>query len=77
VLAHALAGLSIQLEATSALLDQGADPAMIKARVDINPRASAVALLRNQPMTRAKSLDRPFGWTPRVRAATAPTCSAT
>ncbi len=40
VLAHALAGLTIQLEATSSLLDQGADPAAIKARVD---RAHALA----------------------------------
>jgi signal transduction histidine kinase len=40
VLAHALAGLTIQLEATSSLLDQGADPAVIKARVD---RAHALA----------------------------------
>ncbi|MGO9898966.1 MAG: sensor histidine kinase [Solirubrobacteraceae bacterium] len=40
VLAHALAGLTIQLEATSSLLDQGADPAKIKARVD---RAHALA----------------------------------
>ena len=40
VLAHALAGLTIQLEATSALVDQGADPATIKARLD---RAQALA----------------------------------
>jgi len=41
VLAHALAGLAIQLEATSALLNQGADTAAIAARVD---RAHALAL---------------------------------
>jgi len=40
VLAHALAGLAIQLEATSALVDRGADPATIKARLD---RAQALA----------------------------------
>jgi signal transduction histidine kinase len=40
VLAHALAGLTIQLEATSSLLAQGADPVAIKARVD---RAHALA----------------------------------
>jgi signal transduction histidine kinase len=34
VLAHSLAGLSIQLEATTALLDQGADPESIRERVD-------------------------------------------
>ncbi len=34
VLAHALAGLTIQLEATSSLLDRGAETAIIKARVD-------------------------------------------
>lgn len=33
VLAHALAGLTIQLEATSALIDQGADRAEVLARV--------------------------------------------
>ena len=40
VLAHALAGLTIHLEATSALVNQGADPATIKARLD---RAHALA----------------------------------
>ncbi len=40
VLAHALAGLTIQLEATSALVDQGAARATIKARLD---RAHALA----------------------------------
>ncbi len=34
VLAHSLAGLTIQLEATSALLDQGADPESVRERVD-------------------------------------------
>jgi signal transduction histidine kinase len=34
VLAHSLAGLSIQLEATTALLDQGANPESIRERVD-------------------------------------------
>ena len=33
VLAHALAGLTIQLEATSALIEQGADPGEVLARV--------------------------------------------
>ena len=33
VLAHSLAGLTIQLEATTALLDQGADPQSIRDRV--------------------------------------------
>ena len=40
LLAHALAGLTIQLEATSSLLDQGADRAAIKERVE---RAHALA----------------------------------
>jgi signal transduction histidine kinase len=40
VLAHALAGLTIQLEATSALLEQGADRADVLARVQ---RAHALA----------------------------------
>jgi len=34
VLAHSLAGLTIQLEATSALLDQGAEPESVRERVD-------------------------------------------
>jgi signal transduction histidine kinase len=34
VLAHALAGLTIQLETTSALVEQGADQATIRARLD-------------------------------------------
>jgi signal transduction histidine kinase len=33
VLAHSLAGLTIQLEATTALLDQGADPESVRERV--------------------------------------------
>ncbi|MDE3132765.1 MAG: sensor histidine kinase [Acidobacteriota bacterium] len=40
VLAHTLAGLVIQLEATDALLAQGSDPAAIRARVQ---RAQALA----------------------------------
>lgn len=40
VLAHALAGLTIQLETTSALVDRGADRATVKARLD---RAHALA----------------------------------
>jgi signal transduction histidine kinase len=40
VLAHALASLTIQLEATSALLEQGADPEAVLARVQ---RAHALA----------------------------------
>ena len=35
VLAHALAGLTIQIEATSALVDQGADRATVRARLDL------------------------------------------
>ena len=41
VLAHALAGLTIQLEATSALVEQGADPATMQARLRPRPRAGA------------------------------------
>jgi signal transduction histidine kinase len=59
VLAHALAGLTIQLEATSSLLDQGADPAAIKARVDrahalaregLRETRRAVGALRSEPI---------------------------
>ncbi len=66
VLAHALAGLSIQLEATSALLDQGADPAMIKARVDrahelaregLRETRRAVGALRSEPISAAAGIE--------------------
>ena len=59
VLAHALAGLTIQLEATSALVDQGADAATIKARVDhaqalaregLRETRRAVGALRSEPL---------------------------
>jgi signal transduction histidine kinase len=40
VLAHSLAGLTIQLEATTALLDQGAEPETIRDRIE---RAHALA----------------------------------
>jgi signal transduction histidine kinase len=59
VLAHALAGLTIQLEATSALVDQGADPATIKARLDrahalaregLRETRRAVGALRSEPI---------------------------
>jgi len=66
VLAHALAGLSIQLEATSALLDQNADPAMIKARVDrahelaregLRETRRAVVALRSEPISAAAGIE--------------------
>jgi len=66
VLAHALAGLCIQLEATSALLDQGADPAMIKARVDrahelaregLRETRRAVGALRSEPISAAAGIE--------------------
>jgi signal transduction histidine kinase len=59
VLAHALAGLTIQLEATSALVDQGADPATIKTRLDhahalarqgLRETRRAVGALRSEPI---------------------------
>ncbi|HEY2441319.1 MAG TPA: histidine kinase [Solirubrobacteraceae bacterium] len=59
VLAHALAGLTIQLEATSALVDQGADPATIRARLDrahalaregLRETRRAVGALRSEPI---------------------------
>jgi signal transduction histidine kinase len=59
VLAHALAGLTIQLEATSALVDQGADSATIKARLDcahalaregLIETRRAVGALRGEPI---------------------------
>ena len=59
VLAHALAGLTIQLEATSALVDQGADPVTIKARLDrahalaregLRETRRAVGALRGEPI---------------------------
>jgi signal transduction histidine kinase len=66
VLAHALAVLSIQLEATSALLDQGADPAIIKARVDrahelaregLRETCRAVGALRSEPISAAAGIE--------------------
>ena len=59
VLAHALAGLTIQLEATSSLVDQGADRATIKARLDrahalaregLRETRRAVGALRGEPV---------------------------
>jgi len=59
VLAHALAGLTIQLEATSALIDQGADRATIKSRLDrahglaregLRETRRAVGALRSEPI---------------------------
>jgi signal transduction histidine kinase len=59
VLAHALAGLTIQLEATSALVDQGADAAAIRSRLDhalalaregLRETRRAVGALRNDPV---------------------------
>jgi signal transduction histidine kinase len=58
VLAHSLAGLSIQLEATTALLDQGANPGSIRERVDrahqlaregLRETRRAVGALRGDP----------------------------
>src|SRR5262249_3701824 len=58
VLAHALAGLAIQLEATSALIEQGADRAMLLERVRRAPELAreglretrrAVGALRGDP----------------------------
>jgi signal transduction histidine kinase len=58
VLAHSLAGLTIQLEATTALLDQGADPESIRERVErahqlardgLRETRRAVGALRNDP----------------------------
>jgi signal transduction histidine kinase len=59
VLAHALAGLTIQLEATSALVDQGANAAAIKIRLDralslaregLRETRRAVGALRSEPV---------------------------
>ena len=59
VLAHSLAGLTIALEATSALVDQGADPVTIKARLDrahalaregLRETRRAVGALRSEPI---------------------------
>jgi signal transduction histidine kinase len=59
VLSHALAGLTIQLEATSALVDQGADRATITARLDrahamardgLRETRRAVGALRSEPV---------------------------
>jgi signal transduction histidine kinase len=64
LLAHALAGLTLQLEATSSLIDQGADRATIKARLDrahalaregLRETRRAVGALRGEPIaTRAE-----------------------
>jgi signal transduction histidine kinase len=57
VLAHSLAGLTIQLEATSALIDNGASPEQVKQRVQrahelaregLNETRRAVAVLRGE-----------------------------
>jgi signal transduction histidine kinase len=65
VLAHALAGLTIQLEATTALVDQGADPATIKVRLDrahalaregLRETRRAVGALRGEPIATAAGL---------------------
>lgn len=59
LLAHALAGLTLQLEATSSLVDQGADRATIKARLDrahalardgLRETRRAVGALRGEPV---------------------------
>ncbi len=59
VLAHALAGLTIQLEATSALIDQGADRTEVQARVQrahelaregLRETRLAVGALRGDPV---------------------------
>ena len=59
VLAHTLAGLTIQLEATSALVDRGADRATVKARLDrahalaregLRETRRAVGALRSEPI---------------------------
>lgn len=66
VLAHALAGLTIQLEATSALIDQGADPATIKARIDrahalaregLHETRRAVGALRGEPIAARAAIE--------------------
>jgi signal transduction histidine kinase len=59
VLAHSLAGLAIALEATSALIDQGADPVTVKGRLDrahalaregLRETRRAVGALRGEPI---------------------------
>ena len=66
VLAHSLAGLAIQLEATSALVDQGADPATIKGRLDrahalaregLRETRRAVGALRNEPLAARAAIE--------------------
>jgi signal transduction histidine kinase len=66
VLAHALAGLTIQLEATSALVDQGASPATIKARLDhahalaregLRETRRAVGALRSEPIAASAGIE--------------------
>ena len=66
VLAHSLAGLAIQLEATSALVDQGADPATIKARLDrahalarqgLRETRRAVGALRSEPLAARAAIE--------------------
>ena len=54
VLAHALAGLTIQLEATSALIEQGADRDEVLARVQPRPRAGQGGAARDPPRRRAR-----------------------
>jgi signal transduction histidine kinase len=76
VLAHALAGLTIQLEATSALLEQGADPGAIKPRVDralelaregLRETRRAVGALRGDTAAEAPDEDDGAGVSPTVR----------
>ncbi len=66
VLAHALAGLTIQLEATSALIEQGADRASILARVQrahelaregLRETRRAVGALRGDPVAAAAGIE--------------------
>jgi signal transduction histidine kinase len=66
VLAHALAGLAIQLEATSVLVDQGAGPETIKARLDrahalaregLRETRRAVGALRSDPIATSAGVE--------------------
>lgn len=66
VLAHALAGLTIQLEATSALIEQGADRASVLARVErahelaregLRETRRAVGALRGDPVPAATGIE--------------------
>jgi signal transduction histidine kinase len=66
VLAHTLAGLTIQLEATNALLDQGADRDVVLARVQrahqlaregLQETRRAVGALRGDPVSAPESIE--------------------